>query len=136
METIVPPTQVQLYIVQNIRQSLRCYLSPEQVSGFLQKHHGISLSHETIYPFIYRDATRHAQLKPFLRQGGKHRRKHYGSGARAFHIPNRVPITERPQAVEKKVRLGDWECYTVIGKDRKSVLVTVVDRASLYTVCS
>ena len=25
---------------------------------------------------------------------------------------------------------------TVIGKDRKSVLVTVVDRASLYTVCS
>ncbi len=36
----------------------------------------------------------------------------------------------------KKERLGDWECDTVIGNDRKSVLVTVVDRASLYTVCS
>ena len=35
--------------------------------------------------------------------------------------------------VENKNRLGDWECDTVIGKDRKSVLVTVVDRASLYT---
>ncbi len=28
------------------------------------------------------------------------------------------------------MRLGDWECDTVIGQDRKSVLVTVVDRSS------
>ncbi len=119
-----------------IERLLRCYLSPEQVSGYLKQHHGISLSHETIYQYIYRDVTRHAHLKPFLRQGGKQRRKRYGSGARASCIPNRISITERPQAVEDKVRLGDWECDTVIGKDRKSVLVTVVDRASLYTVCS
>ncbi len=119
-----------------INQLLRQYLSPEQVSGYLKQHHAISLSHETIYRFIYSDATRHAQLKPFLRQGGKHRRKRYGSGARASSIPNRVSITERPQEVETKARLGDWECDTVIGKDRKSVLVTVVDRTSLYTACS
>ena len=119
-----------------IEQLIGEYLSPEQVSGYLKKHHAISLSHETIYRFIYGDATRHAQLKPFLRQGGKRRRKRYGSGARASCIPNRVSIEERPQVVEKKIRLGDWECDTVIGKDRKSVLVTVVDRASLYTVCS
>ncbi len=117
-------------------QLLQQYLSPEQVSGYLKKHHGIRLSHETIYRFIYRDATRHTHLKPFLRQGGKRRRKRYGAGARASHIPNRVSITERPKAVENKARLGDWECDTVIGQDWKSVLVTVVDRASLYTVCS
>ena len=119
-----------------IQQLIRHYLSPEQVSGYLKKHHGCHLSHETIYRFIYSDATRYAQLKPFLRQGGKHRRKRYGSGARASSIPNRVSITERPTEVEQKLRLGDWECDTVIGKDRKSVLVTVVERASLYTVCS
>ena len=119
-----------------IQHLIRQYLSPEQVSGYLKQHHAIRLSHETIYRFIYSDATRKAQLKPFLRQGGKSRRKRYGSGARASCIPNRVLITERPQEVEKKIRLGDWECDTVIGKDRKSVLVTVVDRASLYTVCS
>ena len=123
-------------IASVIQQLIRQYLSPEQVSGYLKKHQGIRLSHETIYRYIYRDATRHAQLKPFLRQGGKHRRKRYGSGARASSIPNRVSITGRPQEVEKKARLGDWECDTVIGKDRKSVLVTVVDRTSLYTVCS
>ena len=119
-----------------IEQLLRLYLSPEQVSGYLNKHHDIRLSHETIYRYIYRDATRHEQLKPFLRQGGKHRRKRYGSGARVSSIPNRISITERPKEVEQKARLGDWECDTVIGQDRKSVLVTVVDRASLYTACS
>ena len=119
-----------------VTQLIRQYLSPEQVSGYLKQHHAMSLSHETIYRFIYRDAARHAQLKPFLRQGGKHRRKRYGSGARASRIPNRLSITERPIEVEQKVRLGDWECDTVIGQGRNSVLVTVVDRASLYTACS
>jgi len=119
-----------------ITQLVRHYLSPEQVSGYLKDHHALSLSHETIYRFIYSDGTRKAELKPFLRQGGRFRRKRYGSGARASCIPNRVSITERPQVVDQKARLGDWECDTVIGKDRKSVLVTVVDRASLYTVCS
>lgn len=119
-----------------ITQLVRHYLSPEQVSGYLKAHHALSLSHETIYRFIYSDDRRKAALKPFLRQGGRARRKRYGSGARASCIPNRISITERPQAVERKERLGDWECDTVIGQDRKSVLVTVVDRASLYTVCS
>ena len=96
-------------LVPVIDQLLRRYLSPEQVSGYLKKHHDIGLSHETIYRYIYQDAARHTQLKPFLRQGGKHRRKRYGSGVRASSIPNRVSITERPQAVEKKARLGDWE---------------------------
>ncbi len=73
-----------------ITQLVRQYLSPEQVSGYLKTHFAIRLSHETIYRFIYRDAIRKADLKPFLRQGGKHRRKRYGSGARALTIPNRV----------------------------------------------
>ena len=119
-----------------IEQLIRQRLSPEQVSGYLRKHHDISLSHETIYRYIYSDKARHQALKPFLRQGHKLRRKSYGSGARASKIPNRISITERDAIVEQKSRIGDWECDTVIGKDRKSVLVTVVDRATLYTCCS
>ncbi len=57
-----------------------------------------------------------------------------GSGARASNIPNRIAITERPAIVAEKVRLGDWECDTVIGADRKSVLITLVDRSTLFTV--
>ena len=119
-----------------ILKLIQQYLSPEQVSGYIKRHHDISISHETIYRFIYADKARHFSLKPFLRQGNKCRRKRYGSGARASCIPNRVVITERPEKVNAKDRLGDWECDTVIGKDRKSVRVTVVDRASLYTCVS
>ena len=119
-----------------IEQLIEQRLSPEQVSGYLSKHHEISLSHETIYRYIYSVRDRHQRLKPFLRQGRKLRRKAYGSGARASKIPNRVSITQRDKIVEEKSRIGDWECDTVIGKDRKSVLVTVVDRATLYTCCS
>ena len=115
---------------------IRQYLSPEQVSGYLKEHHSISLSHETIYRFIYRCAERKKALKPYLRQGKKIRRKRYGSGARAALIPNRISIDERPGIVNKKSRIGDWECDTVVGQDRRSVLVTLVDRATLYTCVS
>ncbi len=123
---------VEAMIVKLIRQ----YLSPEQVSGYLKQHHQIAISHETIYRFIYADKTLHESLKPYLRQGGKLRRKRYGSGARASKIPNRVCITDRPVVVDRKERIGDWECDTLVGKDRKSVIVTAVDRLTLATCCS
>lgn len=119
-----------------VEQLIRLYLSPEQVSGYLKKHHDIAISHETIYRYIYADKKRHKALKPFMRHGTKNYRKAYGTGARVSNIPNRICITERPKVVEEKIRIGDWECDTVIGHDRKSVLVTVVDRATLFTCCS
>lgn len=117
-----------------IIELVKLYLSPEQISIYLRLHCEISISHETIYRFIYSDKDRKKELKPFLRQGRKRRRKAYGSGARADRIPNRICISKRPKVVEKKVRVGDWECDTIFGADRKSALVTIVERKSLYTV--
>ncbi len=95
----------------------------------------LTISHETIYRYIYGDKQRHESLKPYMRQGNKLRRKRYGSGARVSKIPNRRCISERPKVVEDKARIGDWECDSVIGLDRKSALVTVVERKSLFTCC-
>ncbi len=117
-----------------IIELLKQYLSPEQISGYLDRHHDISISHETIYRFIKSDPERKKELKPYLRQGKRLRRKKYGSSAKSSLIPNRRCIECRPKVVEKKTRIGDWECDTVIGRDRKSVLVTLVDRKSLYTL--
>ena len=119
-----------------IESGIQKYWSPEQVSGDLNRTHDIQISHETIYRYIYSDKARKDRLKRYLRQGMKRRRKKYGSGARASNIPNRVPITERPAIVANRERLGDWECDTVIGSDRKSVLVTLVDRKGLFTLCT
>ncbi|WP_448511353.1 IS30 family transposase, partial [Photorhabdus sp. MH8.4] len=49
-------------------------------------------------------------------------------------IKNRVSIDERPELVDKKARIGDWEGDTIMGKDKKSALLTLVDRKTLYTI--
>jgi len=119
-------------LVSMVTRLLKQYLSPEQISGYLLRHHQISISHESIYRFIYSDVERKKELKPYLRQGEKKRRKKYGSSAKSNLIPNRQSIEKRPKVVDTKTRLGDWECDTVIGKDRKSALVTLAERKSLF----
>jgi transposase, IS30 family len=115
---------------------LKRYLSPEQISAYLKAHHAIRLSHETIYRFIYPAGHTHGPLRRYLRHVGKTRRKRYGSGARASCIPNRTPIQARPPIVVQKGRIGDWECDTLVGGDRTSALVTLVERKSLFTLCA
>ena len=44
-------------------------------------------------------------------------------------------LLQRPEIVENKARIGDWERDTVLGRDRRSALVTVVERKTLFT-CS
>jgi IS30 family transposase len=36
--------------------------------------------------------------------------------------------------VDQKLRIGDWEGDTVMGKGRKSALLTMVERKTLYTI--
>ncbi|MCK5893789.1 MAG: IS30 family transposase [Endozoicomonadaceae bacterium] len=45
-----------------------------------------------------------------------------------------VSIDERPPIVDEKIRIGDWEADTVIGKGHKGVLVTLADRVSKKTL--
>ena len=49
-------------------------------------------------------------------------------------IKNRVGIEERPEIVERRIRIGDWEGDTVVGKNHQGALVTLVDRKSKLTL--
>ena len=60
-------------------------------------------------------------------KGGKRHRK-----AGVAIIPNRVDISSRPEVVEQRSRLGDWEGDLVHGVNAS--LVTLVDRASRFTL--
>ncbi|WP_262947442.1 IS30 family transposase, partial [Xenorhabdus indica] len=60
-------------------------------------------------------------------------RKRYGSHEHRGKIKNRVSIEKRPKCVDKKQRIGDWEGDTIVGKDHKSALLTLVERKSLFT---
>ena len=61
-----------------------------------------------------------------------YRRK--GSYARRGCIPGRIDIDQRPQIVEQKQRLGDWELDTIIGAKHQGAIVSDVDRASKFCV--
>ena len=107
--------------------------SPEQVSGYLQKHHNIKISHEIIYQFIWSDKSSGGTLYKHLRCSSKKKRKRYGGRDRRGQIPERISIDERPEIVDNKERIGDWEVDTIIGKKHQSAIVTAVERKTKYT---
>jgi len=107
--------------------------SPEQISGWLKANNQPSVSYETIYRFIIDDQKSGGKLYTHLRLGRKKRRKRIKTKDRRGQIPNRVSIDERPSVVDEKVRIGDWEIDTVIGKNHQGALVTAVERKTKFT---
>jgi IS30 family transposase len=93
-----------------------------------------SISHERIYQFILADKENGGNLYKHLRHQHKKYRKRYGSPQRQGPIKNRVMIDARPEIVNEKKRLGDWEIDTIIGKQHKQAIVTLVERVSKKTL--
>ena len=126
-------------LMDHVEARLQDRWSPEQIVGRLgvtAPAHlaGASISHTTIYRWIWACPERAQRLRPCLRIGYKKRRKPYGKPSKRGQIPNRVSIEERPAVVEERTRLGDWEGDTVVGKGRSGYVVTNVDRTSRYLV--
>ena len=124
--------------IDYIESKLREQHSPEQITERmkLDRHwHGPVVSHERIYQHIWQDKAQAGILYKGLRIGGtKQRRKRRNSRDMRGTIKNRVGIENRPDIVERKIRIGDWEGDTVIGKNHQGALVTLVDRKSKLTL--
>jgi len=85
---------------------------------------------ETIYHWIYTSAWAIAEkLYQYLRYGKKRRTKHKGRSAQCSKIPNRVSIHNRPEIVDTKARVGDWEGDSVV-YTHKHAINTVNERVS------
>ncbi|MEJ6687612.1 MAG: IS30 family transposase [Paracoccaceae bacterium] len=84
-------------------------------------------------PLYFTDKRNGGDLHTHLRCQ-KQRRKRYGSIQRRGQIKNRVSIDKRPEVVDLRNRVGDWESDAVIGKQGHSVLVTLVGRKTRFTV--
>ena len=111
---------------------LRKHWSPEQVSGRLKLEGLLNISHETIYKYIHRNKADGGKLHTLLRLKKKYRRP-YGSNKR-FVIQNRISIDQRPAIVGEKSRVGDWELDTIISRKHPSVLISMVERRSRFTL--
>lgn len=121
-------------VMNYIKEKLKEDWSPEQISGVMKKDKMSSVSHETIYQYIY--ANKHHGGKLYLKL--RHKNKKYHKRGSEYNsrgiIKNRVMIDKRPKVVELKKRIGDFEIDTVIGKNHIGALVTIVDRASKFTL--
>ena len=121
-------------MIQLIESKLREKWSPEQISGWLLDETEERLSHETIYLHIWADKASGGKLFTHLRRKGKSYQPRGKSQAGRGHIKNRISIDERPAIVDEKTRVGDWEIDLVIGKGHRGALVTIVERATSFTV--
>ena len=116
-----------------VEDKLRQDWSPEQVSGWLKKNTDTSVSHEWVYQHVYLDKRVGGDLHKHLRCQKK-RRKRVGDYDRRGKIPNQVSIEDRPEIVEERKRIGDWEGDTIIGAGMQGAIVTLVDRKSRFTL--
>jgi len=117
---------------EQVEEKLRKDWSPEQIAERF-KREGIQISHEYIYQYVYADKRAGGNLWKHLRCQKK-RRKRIGSHDRRGRIPDRVSIEERPEIVEARSRLGDWEVDLIVGKDRQGLMVTLTERKSRFTL--
>ena len=108
--------------------------SPEQISATMVSSGIVGVSHETIYQYLQTDRQKGGELYTHLRHKRRKYRKRYGCSDRRGQIKERVSIDERPDIVDKRTRIGDFEIDTVIGKNHRQALVTIVDRYSKLTL--
>lgn len=122
------------WIKKYITRKIKNYWSPEQIAGRLKEKYRHEkekhIGKDSIYKFIYNEKK---DLVKYLRcQKGKYRRR-YGTRIREKkrEEQKKKRIDDRPVEVEKRIRIGDWEGDTIIGKDKLHIL-THVDRYSGY----
>jgi IS30 family transposase len=124
-------------MIEKIKALLKELWSPEQISGTFKSdiNETLSVSHETIYKFIWSDKANGGDLYKFLRRKAKKYRSRCKEkqAGRGF-IKDRVSIDERPSVVDERSRVGDWEIDLVIGKGHSGALLTIVERVTSYTV--
>jgi transposase, IS30 family len=131
-ERLSRPRKLDSLMEKQIMGGLINHWSPEQISGYYRSKGIPMLSHEQIYRFIYKDKANGGTLFECLRIARKPYRKRYGTKSNRTGIPNRVSIDERPEIVNKRLRVGDWEADTIIGKGQKGAILTLVERKSLF----
>ncbi len=113
--------------------------SPEQIAAWLRRSFPERptwhVCHESIYQALYHGG--HGglsrRLTAKLRTGRPLRKRRRRSMERSprFIRPASL-IDQRPQVVEERSRIGDWEGDLIVGRASRSAIGTLVDRHSRY----
>lgn len=114
--------------LREVKRLLQHHYSPEQIAGVRG-----DISASTIYRYINERAP---HLKQYLRSKKGRYRRQRGTKIReqAREQAKKRRIDERPAIVERRGRIGDWEGDTMLGRDKRARIVTLVDRRSGYLI--
>jgi IS30 family transposase len=104
--------------------------SPEQISLVLRRDGTLSVSHETIYRYIWHDKEAGGHLYLHLRHSVKRRRKRYRSHDSRGRLQGKRSLAERPAAANDRSEIGHVEADLVHGAGARDCILTVVDRKS------
>jgi IS30 family transposase len=113
---------------------LRRRWSPQQIAGRQRRVGQLRISAQTIYRHIRRDRKAGGDLWRYTRIISKFGRKRYKSVDSRGVLRGKRHISERPKAVAGRRQIGHWEADTVMGADLRHCLLTMVERATGYTV--
>lgn len=127
-------------LVRYVELGLRAEWSPDVIVARMKMEYPdvpeMRISVETVYRWVYLDASQGGTLFNCLcRHHKKRLRQHrYGSGRGL--IPGRVGIDQRPDLIAARKRFGDWEGDTVEGAKGKGYITTHVERKSRYLLAA
>jgi len=108
--------------------------SPELIAGRLSEQASeVSISHETIYQWIYEEAPDY--IEKLARSHRKRRKRRRGRRRRFTVLPRRVSISKRPKLVDARKRSGDWEA-DIMRCAEGFFLQVLVERKTRYTKLS
>jgi IS30 family transposase len=117
-----------------VRSHLSKAWSPDQIAGRLKKDFpddsAWHVTPQTIYAWVEQDQNRE-HWQRFFRRGGRPPKP-----PRTGQIPRQVQIDGRPEAANRRERLGDFEGDTIVSRGKRSGLVALVDRRSRYLLAA
>lgn len=105
--------------------------SPEQIKGYMERRGEACASVETIYAYIRFDRRQGGTLWKHCRHALRHVRRQVS--CRYSAIKDRKMIDSRPEQADGR-RFGDWEMDCVLGREGKSVLLTLTERCTNFLI--
>ena len=128
---LLPGSPLFLYTSEKLKRTW----SPEEIVLIWKREHpGEKLSTSTIYRAVKeRSHSRNRGTDAFATKRG---RKSTAGGKKFNTIKPEHTIHDRPEIVEKRERVGDWEGDTIAGGVGKGYLITLVDRSMRYLVAA
>lgn len=114
-------------------------LTPELMYAKAKVQRIDMVSHEAMYRWIWdmkksnqREDRQYKYLYRYLKHGKRRQKRGRTRDSRGI-IPERISIEKRPVIVNKRNRVGDYEVDLMMGKDHKSAVLVITDRATIKT---